>query len=364
MAENEKIAAEAEEAVETQEIEQGSDSTSARKHEIKAASGTALRDLLKTTYNLDLGDDLTDEDLAPRIGKILGENQSLQKALADSKTENDLREKQLSEYLEAQEDFQQFRQAKQKEAATSQEAQQKPQWKALDYDPEWEIAAEFDKDTRRWVPKRKFGAYGFEAAEHLNSYAREQAERARRLTSDPWSLVREAGAEAELQKMRTEFEDRLKKTREEVIAEFKSQQQTTKAADEVESWADTHASDLFEADGSLTVLGRIYRTAAEEAYKEYGIEDKSRLHKYALKAYEAATKASEKPEKTTKDKGAEQKKKFLDGNHKGANRITNRDGTLATAKANGEAPNKFLDFRQMVLTDPDNSEYLGDLYKG
>jgi len=348
-----------------------------------------VADYLKSQYQADLGD-VTDEDLAPQIGHILESNQLLEQRLAE-------RERQLSEFLAKRQEFDQFLASQAKaQPVASQEVSKplEPKVKPLQYDPDWEHLASLDKETGLWSPKAKFGLQAIEAAEKLNQYVREQADRARRLVSDPLSLLRDAGLENELQQIRAEFQkerDALKKELEDKFNQFPTQLQQQaeqrRAQSSVEQWVQERSGDLFAQDAQGRVMfrgdapittekGACYQKAAVEARDFYGITDPVKVHAYAKRVYEmtypvvqaetpvpVATPAAPTP--TLQETNEALKRKFLEkGKSPGSVQPASRE-QAPSAAVSGRSGNAFLHrFRDMALSDEANADVLGALYKG
>lgn len=338
-----------------------------------------LAEYLNTQYNAELGD-ISDEELAPQIGHFLEENQLLQQRLAE-------REKQLNEYLASQAEFQEFRTSKAQSKVASQEQKPpEPKVKPLQYDTDWEHLATLDKDTGLWSPKAKFGLQAIEAADKLNQHVREEAARARRLVSDPWGLIKEAGLDVELQQMKAEFAKLLDERLEAIPKRWEAERQQEQVVSQMQSWIDERQGDLFVLDAKgqparrgnqvlLSDKGKSYQQAALEAKEVFGMNDPHQVHAYASRLYEARfanavaaqpTVEQPAPVPTPQEKNDALKRKFLEKGHVPATvPAANRDGAHLAAAQDGRSGNSFLHrFREQVLTDPDNAEALGSLYKG
>jgi hypothetical protein len=335
-----------------------------KQEEVKS---TFLRDYLKSQLKIDISDDLTDEDIAPQLIGLAGENRKLQE---EANYYKQLASKQSQE-------------APERKTAAPQPEEKKSKWSSMDYDPDWEKAAEFDPETRQWVAKSKFGTWGVEAAGKLNEYTRHQTDRARRLTTDPFGAVREAGLDEYLSKYR---EDLLKEVREQqqaALREWSGATQFDKERESMEKFFVDNRKDYFktDADGEvltdmngdavLTDRGKSYRAAVIEAREELGITHPRKVHQYALKVSAAAypvTKTAPtngEQKKTATERNKEQKKKFLErGRTKSTTRLAGRDGSVRSARERGDAQNRGLSFREMVLQDPDNAEVLGSDFQG
>lgn len=343
------------------------------------AKSRILAEYLNTQYGADLGD-VSDEELAPQIGHMLEESQLLQQRLAE-------RERQLSEYLASQNEFQEFRSSKaqSKEAASQEKLPAEPKVKPLQYDPDWEHLASLDKDTGLWSPKAKFGLQAIEAAEKLNIYQREQADRARRLVSDPWSLMREAGFDNYAQQLKAEIIKEMEDRVNSIPKRWEQERQQEQVVSQMQSWIDNRQGDLFALDAKgqpltragqyvLSEKGRAYQQAAAEAKEVLGLNDPHRIHAYASRIYEArfantaaapqAPVAPPAPEPTVQETNEALKRKFLEKGHVPASIPTNRDGAHLAAAKDGRPGNSFLRFREMVQTDPNNAEILGVNFKG
>lgn len=339
-------------------------------------------------YGADLGG-VSDEELAPQIGQILEGNQILEQRLAE-------RERQLNEFLASQSEFEEFRRSKAQANVASQEQKppQEPKLKPLSYDPEWEHLATQDKDTGLWTPKTRYGMAAIEAAEKLNQYHRELADRGRRLMTDPLSLIQDAGLSLELERIREEYRTQLEALKKEMTEAVNSVPQRLRQEAEqaqvmtrMESWVQEREKDLFQCDaggrplmrGGQMVLsdrGQVYQQAAKQAKDQFGLSDPHKIHAFASQIYEARFAnpvvaaapqqpvAPPAPQPTASEINAEQKRKFLEKGQPPASVPTNRDGAHLAAAKDGR-PGMFLHrFREQVLTDPDNAEVLGSNFKG
>lgn len=330
---------------------------------VAPAKSRVIAEYLKKQYEADLSDEISDEELAPQIGHILESHQILEQRLAE-------RERQLSEYLASRQEFDEFRasQAQARQLASQEQKPLEPKVKPLVYDRDWEHLATLDKDTGLWTPKAKFGLQGIEAAEKLNQYQREQADRARRLVSDPLSLIREAGLEQELKQLEERILKQIEEKVNSIPTRLKQEASARQAEGEVAQWIQSRERDLMVHDAmgrpvlragqpALTEKGMTYQRAAVEAREVYGIQDARLVHRYAAERYERAfpEKAPEPvaapapvvapaaPTPTAQEKGEELKKKFLE---KG--RVTT--STPSGATESGATPGKPFTprFRELV----------------
>lgn len=336
----------------------------AKKSSPEPTKSTFVRDYLRDKLSVDLSEDLTDEDIAPQFVETLSENKRLQDELA---------------YLRQQVKESSHKTAKEPEQA--ERPTEKPRkWTSVEYDPDWERAADYDAETRQWVPKSKFGTWGVEAAGKLNEYARAQTERARKLTADPFAAVREAGLDEYLEEYRQKIIEEVKQQQEAALREWTGASVFDKERESIERFFEEHGADYFRVDktgavlrdvnGSplLTKRGEAYRAAVTEARDELGITDIRKAHNYALKVSSAAVpsaKKADEPAKTPTERNKEQKRKFLErGRTSKTTRLASREGSVLSAKKRGEAQNQGLSFRDMVLQDPDNAEVLGAEFQG
>lgn len=364
------------EQVGEQEDSQAAGSPAGEPTKTAESAAGGLRDFLKNEFQYDLGDDVADKDLYPQVGNLIRERQKLVEEMdALRRTAAELQE--MSQRPVTAE-----LKTKAEEAG---DVKGGKGWRPLDYDPEWERAAEFDPETRQWIGKAKYTAWGAEAARQLNDYYRQQTERARRLTSDPLTVVREAGLDDYLAGLKTELKAEIEAAKKAASEEFQRSSTQTRVTGELDQFFETHKAEYFKLDSKGNVLkdpmsgryattqkGDSYIAAAEEARRDFGIEDPMAVHRYALRVTGAPTAkgsappappASE-PKKPAKEKNVEQKKKFLERGAMPAQRPGNRDGSLESARERGEPQNDRLSFADMVLTDPDNAELLGRSYRG
>lgn len=325
---------------------------------------TVVRDFLKSKFNADLSDEISDEDLAPRLADVLVQHRQMQDELES-----------LRQYASAS----QRQQQAQPEPKKS-ESPAKPKWESLNYDADWEKAAEFDSDTRQWLPKPKFGAWGIEAANNLNNYTRTQTDRARRLTANPFEVVRESGLDDYLEGFRQQIIDEFRGQQEQTMRQYAGATQLDKDRSEMEQFFISNKSEYFKTDKDgnvltdlngnavLTKRGEVYRGAVMEARDELGISDPKSVHRYALRlagtVQTQAAPVAEPAKKTAKERNSDQKKKFLERGKDATTRLANRTGSVQSARERGEAQNPGLSFREMVLQDPENEDVLGSDFQG
>ena len=312
----------------------------------------------KEKYGYDFGENVTDADVAPRIGELLEERQLLQQHALDMARQ--IQELQKGTKPEAK-----------PQPGESQEPQL-PQWEKLEINPELRHLVTFNRETEEYEPKAKLGHISIEAANNLNAYERKRRERAERLTSDPWSFIREAGAGVEIEGIKSEFKTLREELKKEILESFQTQKKEEDSRGEVNDWINTNHKDLFVTDSKgqakevagkflLTEKGRLYQQAVKEA-EEFGIKDHANRHHYAVRQYELATRTVT-PTPTAKEQGDLQKKMFLEKGHQGAAVPTERSPAPIGSFMKGALAGP-LRFREMALQDPDNAELLGAHFKG
>jgi hypothetical protein len=264
--------------------------------------------------------------------------------------------------------------AQQKAAPAEQEKKETPtealkRWAKVSFDPDHEAATEYDPTSGMYKGKSKFGHFGTVAAEELNKVMREKKRRADILVSDPVKAMEEAGLLDEIYKKIEERVTGVKASIEESIAKQRADEASKSAAQAKEADAikfqEEHKAELFKLDQSgnplrditgkslvLTPLGEYVREIASEM-QAGGADNQTAIKT----AYKLAKKAfTQTPAQPPEDK----KKAFLDKGRKSNVQQTTLRASVAQAHQD-DAPRRF---RDLVLTDPDNAEALGELYRG
>lgn len=373
---------EIEQEVEQAEVEQPSEPVRQR----------VLAEYLKNEFKYEIPEDATDEDLTKSVGDVI---RGYEKTLGEAKTYREQlaeREKQLAEYLESRQQFDEWR-AAQTKAPEKPPEPKKVGLPPLELDEDWYRAAEFNQELGRYVGIDKFGSWGETAASKLNEYAKAKSDRATRLVNDPASYLLESGLEDRLRAREEALEAKFQEQLNAYKESLKTDLQAVKQEEKLEQFFEKNASVFFEtgADGSFrrnpttgqpltTEAGRAYADAATYARDELGLSDKVLVHKHALreaqkymtpKQEKAAEKASVEVEKEieAEEESAEKtppqdkKKRFVERAKAPARPPASREGNRIAAAAN-EVPDNDLDFKAMALRLSENKPYLGEHFKG
>ncbi len=322
-----------------------------------------IKDVL-ASEGFDLSE-LDDEDVAKQIAAKLKENSELERKLKEAE------EAALRMQLELQKKQEEAQKPKEEaKPETPKEALRR--WQKVEYDAELENLVERDPRTGMFRGKEKFLDLGHRAAEKLNAAAREQKRRAELMLSDPVAALEEAGYDDKIQSLieskLTSWKSEWEKTQEDRAKAEAAKYEEYRQKKEFDDFYAAHEKELFKTDanGKLvlgldskpipTEFGKMVDKEIEELRQE-GITD----FKVAVKlAYKTASKIRESvktPEKTDK------KQEFLAKGRSTSSNSTKQAPRASVAQVEGsqEAPRRF---RDALLTDPDNAEILGTLYRG
>lgn len=321
---------------------------------------TAIRDYL-SSRGFDVGD-VDDDDLLDQMSEIYARQQN-------APSPDDIREYQqaiprLNDYAKNAAEFEAWRkQQASDEPAPKAQPDTKSGWSRLEEDPHWDSVTEWDDEASRYVPRGKYGSQT--AAEERNRYHREMTERAKRLTNDPFTIVREAGLDDYVQGLREEI-------KKEVMDLWEQQQSQKQQKASVQGQLAQYQDKFFQFDKAgnplrdaqgqpvMTELGSRFREAAQVAYQEFGITDEARIHAFAMREVapyltddepqDSEPEAASEPESTPKEKNQAQKRKFIDrAKEEGrAKRDSGAGASIAQAAARQDAVSDDVSWDELI----------------
>ena len=317
----------------------------------------------------------------------------LSKQLADLIAERDAEKRRMAELEDtarrAQEAAEQLRYQ-----VANQPVQQPPQpaesnalklkkWERVEIDPSLTKLCKYDDVTSRFTPALDGDADSMRAAQTLNAAVAEQQRRSQLLINDPVSAFSEAGLMDQFNEL---VENRFKQFQEQLTTTLtQRQQQAMQAKREQEAEAraqkffDDHKAEFFKlgADGQImkgldgrdavSERGELFRTKAQEIRSQYGsaINDELVLAELAYKLMPPLPQepTPEEAVKSKKEKTQEKKNQFVE---KARQTQTERKPIGVSQALVRPAPqsDRPMSFREMLLTDPDNAEALGEFYQG
>jgi len=307
------------------------------------------------------------ESLVAGMGKTKAELEQAQQELERSQSELVTQKRHLQDYLENLDEFTKYQES-QKAPQTNQPTE--PTWQTPDYDPAWEQMVKLNQETGRYEPAAEYISPS--VAEKVNRWADWQRETARRVTMEPWKVALEAGGKQYLDEFEQRMLEKIGEAKETTVAEVTTQQQERQQQSDIGEYFNTHANVLFRVDDKgqyefdtegnavLTEAGRVYSTAQEQA-QSYGIEGDVALHRFAsdrVAEYQRAQHDISNPQ-TPDEKNAELKDRFLERE--------DAQPTPPPASREPTAPNddwQLENFKNMILTDPENATILGSDFKG
>jgi len=244
-------------------------------------------------------------------------------------------------------------------------------WAKINLDQDDTVLCDYDSRLGRYVGKPKFGVAGDTAASRLNQAMLEASRRQQLIVNDLDAALDESGVkDAMLNTFRSELEGFKKSLFEDIDSlRYKTAQQQIQEryASEVQDFYSKHASEILVVDANgvpkkdltgrevVTPFGQVFQQEVKELMSD-GLTDQLQI---ARLAYRNAKKLvpDKKPEEVAKDK----KKTFVQKTREAARPPASRQ------PANPETPSsngKPKSFRELLLTDPDNAEHLGEFYQG
>lgn len=359
------------------------------------SKSTQLRDYLKSQYGYDLGDDVTDDQLLPQVGKVISNYQAMEEELKKRAQKEEYGNKAVQDYLRNAEQFHQWRQAQEAESKSKPEGDKPKEgrkWNPIKYNPEWEKRVKWDEKANRFVPATEFDSPL--VADEANRWYQYQNEISKRIASDPWGLALEAGGEEHLNKLREEFKQEIEQTRQAIVHEIEGRTRAAQAEQQIASFFEANMDEYFNVDDkgqvkidpvtrsySLTPKGQAYLAAEQEAHDRFGMTDPAMIHEYAYRQSSLVPNERPRPKEETVEESHQKEEVAKEVEDAAASR-RNRDAKRkflerksdrpnaprqAVSAAAGEAEGGTMggsSFLEMALRDPDNAEILGADYKG
>lgn len=266
----------------------------------------------------------------------------------------------LSQYAQNAAEFQQFLQQKQ------QSQQKQPESAATEAEaPSW-APPKVSEETRRLLAMNAFDVdpktnrytttnpdYALHVKE-ANDEIRWQRETLNRLTNDPWSLMKDAGAQRELESLQQKLKEDI---RQEILQEFQQREQEERAraqeAEDLKLFVQTDPQGNPLVQQGVYVLnerGKAFQAGIAEAQR-FGITDQQKQIEFARhRALEklpvesdAATPedTTAAPAPTVTESRKQKQASFIDrakqSGKQTANRLEQRNGTIASAAAAAES---------------------------
>ncbi len=295
---------------------------------------------------MELPDDWTDDQI---IGEFVDGFNALKAYEPDQLTAfNDSRE-EFERYRAQQADFRRWQESQQEPAKN--EPKQPTGWEPLAYNDEWDSVTQLDEETGAYVPKGPYGSQ--KAADDRNRYVREQEQRQRKLVTNPYETIMEAGLQSQLDEWRESLLEEAKKSVLGTLDQRSAEQRINAAIshpdnDLVQMGDSGPLTDVKTGDYVLTERGRIYHQAWTEGH-DLGITDLSKLHGYALKQAQAAQVS------TPSETNEKQKQTFRERiNKSGTSRPTDHSG----ATVNNPEPRQAEDLSFKELFKQTETEQL------
>lgn len=362
--------------VEGQEVEQVEDEgevTTPASEPIKAASKPEqkpanLKSVLESK-GYEVGD-LDEVKLGEHIAELLAQSEK------QKKIEQELAETRAA--LERYRTDAQYLATKQAEAkpepqpelSKKQEAQLR-KWAKINLDQDDTVLCDYDSRLGRYVGKPKFGVAGDTAASRLNQAMLEANRRQQLIINDFGAALDESGVKEEmLNTFRGELEGFKKSLFEEVdsLRQRTAQQQIQERyASEVQDFYAKHASEILVVDANgnpkkdltgrdvVTPFGQVFQQEVKELMAD-GLTDQLQI---ARLAYRNAKKLV--PEKKTEETVKEKKRSFVQKTREASRPPASRQPASPETPSQG---NRIKSFREMLLTDPENADHLGEFYQG
>jgi hypothetical protein len=325
-------------------------------------------------------DQLSDDDLSKQLAALIAERDAEKKRVAELE-ETARRAQEAAEQLRYQVSQPQ---APQQPQSPENNAQKLKKWERVEIDPQLTKLCKYDDATSRFLPALDGDADSIRAAQSLNAAVAEQQRRSQLLINDPVSAFSEAGLMDQFSQL---VESRFKQFQEQLATTLtQRQQQALQARQEQESelraqkFFDDHKAEFFKlgADGTImkgldgrdvvSERGELFRQKAQEIRQQYGnaIADELVIADLAYKLMPPLPKEAtpEEAAKTKKEKVQEKKNQFVEKARQTTNSERKSIGVSQALVRPAPQSDRPMSFREMLLTDPDNAEALGEFYQG
>lgn len=347
--------------------------------QVEAPAPSPVREAL-AKHNVAV-ESLTDDELSKQLADLISARDAEKRRIAELE-ETARRAQEAAEQLRHQVATQPVQQ-QQPPQQTESNAQKLKKWERVEIDPSLTKLCKYDDVTSRFTPALDGDADAMRAAQTLNAAVAEQQRRSQLLINDPVSAFSEAGLMDQFNEL---VENRFKQFQEQLASTLtQRQQQAMQARHEQEAEAraqkffDDHKAEFFKLgpDGQImkgldgrdavSERGELFRAKAQEIRSQYGnaINDELVLAELAYKLMPPLPQepTPEEAVKSKKEKTQEKKNQFVE---KARQTTTERKPIGVSQALVRPAPqsDRPMSFREMLLTDPDNAEALGEFYQG
>jgi len=327
-------------------------------------------------------DQLSDDDLSKQLAALIAERDAEKKRFAELE-ETARRAQEAAEQLRYQVSQPQAPQQPQQTQSTEDNAQKLKKWERVEIDPQLTKLCKYDDATSRFLPALDADADSIRAAQSLNAAVAEQQRRSQLLINDPVSAFNEAGlmdqfnqlVESRFQQFQQQLATTLTQRQHQVLQARQEQEAEARA----QKFFDDHKAEFFKlgTDGQImkgldgrdvvSERGELFRQKAQEIRQQYGnaIADELVIADLAYKLMPPIPQepTPEEVAKTKKETVKEKKSQFVE-----KARQTNVErkpiGVSQALVRPAPQSDRPMSFKEMLLTDPDNAEALGEFYQG
>lgn len=238
---------------------------------------------------LNLPNDIDDDRLIQHLATVAQQGSQA----AEARQELDQLKNHYMANLPAFTQWQQQRKLALEKKRQQEQQGQQPAWKDTipQYNQEWEERVQWSDDHGKFIGRDTVS--DMQAAEEMNRWYKHQRDMQRKLASDPFGLVLEAGGKTYLEKMREEIEHSVE-------SRIHAQMQQQRVREQQEQFFRENASVFFQVDqqgnplpdgqgGYLTTpLGDVWKNTMSSAEQFTDTQDEQKLFNLGLMATTAA----------------------------------------------------------------------------